>query len=206
MNAFDQMAAAGNLLGIAMQIPDTTLSLTEVLEQYAGDVERAATHRGLLRTWTDAAPETRSALLLSLAWGARTGELAAGEDTACVYARDLHTYAHDFQSDSEAFHGPRYPAMPLPGQAGALASSLGFDRDDNEISSKPPCCSSPPVPTPPRAEPVSRARAPAFRARNRRRVRARPTPTRQYTWRCHTTRRPRCPRTSSTARPPIRSS
>lgn len=136
MNAFDEMAAAGNPLGIAMQIPDITLTLREVLDQYTGDAQRAAAHRGLLRTWTDAAPETRSALLLSLAWTARDNEPGANEDTAGLYARDLHEYARAFESGSEAFHGPHYPAMPLPGQAGALASSLGFDRDDNQISLK----------------------------------------------------------------------
>lgn len=31
--------------------------------------------------------------------------------------------------DSEAFHGVRFPAMPLPGQAGALASSLALAMD-----------------------------------------------------------------------------
>jgi hypothetical protein len=136
VTAFDQMAAAGSLLGIAMQIPDVTMSLTEVMDQYRGDVDRAAGHKGLLRTWTEAAPETRSALLLNLAWAAREGQLDAGEDTAALYAGDLHEYASTFEGDSEAFHGAGFPAMPLPGQAGALASSLGFDRDDVEISLK----------------------------------------------------------------------
>ncbi|MGW2599506.1 hypothetical protein [Streptomyces klenkii] len=136
MNAFDMMAANGNVLGIGMQIPDVLIDLREVLEQYRGDAERAAGHQGVLRKWTDAAPETRSALLLTTAWTARAGRLDAGEDTAGLYAADLHEYARTFKGDAETFHGPRFPAMPLPAQAGALASSLGFDRDDTEISLK----------------------------------------------------------------------
>lgn len=136
MNAFDMMAANGQLLGIGMQIPDVLLDLQEVLEQYGGNVERAAGHKGALRKWSDAAPETRSALLLTSAWAARAGQLDAGEDTAGLYAADLHEYARTFQGDAEAFHGISFPAMPLPAQAGALASSLGFDRDDVEISFK----------------------------------------------------------------------
>ncbi|MQS18025.1 hypothetical protein F7Q99_39020 [Streptomyces kaniharaensis] len=133
-NAFDQMAAAGSLLGIAMQIPDVTIELADVLDQYDGDARRAARHRGLLRTWTDAAPETRSALLLNMAWHSREAPLNAGDSTAGLYATDLHEYARTHAGDSESFHGRGFPAMPLPGQAGALASSLGFDRDDLEIS------------------------------------------------------------------------
>jgi hypothetical protein len=136
VNAFDQMAANGQMLGIGIQIQDVLIDLKEVLEQYRGDVERACGHKGLLNRWTEAAGETRSALLLNLAWAARTGQLDAGEDTAGLYAADLHTYARTFEGDSEAFHGARFPAMPLPGQAGALASSLGFDRDDVEVSLK----------------------------------------------------------------------
>lgn len=136
MNAFDTMAANGQLLGIGIQIQDVLIDLNEVLEQYRGDVARAAGHKGLLNRWTEAAGETRSALLLNLAWAARTGQLNAGTDTAGLYAADLHEYARTFEGDSEAFHGTRFPAMPLPAQAGALASSLGFDRDDVEISLK----------------------------------------------------------------------
>lgn len=136
MTAFDDMAAAGSLLGVGVQIQDVTISLTEVLDQYGGNVKRSVGHKGLLNKWTDAAPETRSALLLNLGWAAREGRLDASQDTAGLYAADLYEYAKNFDGDSEAFHGKRYPAMPLPGQAGALASSLGFDRDDLEISLK----------------------------------------------------------------------
>jgi hypothetical protein len=38
------------------------------------------------------------------------------------------------EGDSEAFHGAGFPAPPLPGPAGILASSLGFDRDDVAVS------------------------------------------------------------------------
>lgn len=136
-NAFDMMASAGSLLGIGMQIPGVSLDLREALDRHRGNVDRAATDRGMLRTWEQAAPETRSALLLNLAWAAREGQLPEDDDShGYGYASDLHGYAAGFGGDSEAFHGRQFPAMPLPGQAGALASSVGFDRDDNEISLK----------------------------------------------------------------------
>lgn len=135
MNAFDHMAAAGSLLGIGMQIPSLSLDLREALERHRGDVDRAADDRGLLRTWELAAPESRSALLLNLAWSAReAGPIDDDGTPAGGYAADLHRYARDFAGDSEAFHGKAFPAMPLPGQAGALASSVGFDRDDTDVS------------------------------------------------------------------------
>ncbi|MFF7258647.1 hypothetical protein [Streptomyces microflavus] len=136
MNAFDQMAAAQSPLGIAMQIPDVTLEMREVLEQYKGDHLKAGQHGGLRRRWAEVEPETRSALMLNLAWASREQEvpLLLGDMAAVQYASDLHEYAANFEGDSEAFHGPRFPMMPLPGQAGALASSVGFDRDDTDVS------------------------------------------------------------------------
>ncbi|MCX4871108.1 MULTISPECIES: hypothetical protein [unclassified Streptomyces] len=147
MNAFDQMAAAGSLLGIGMQIADVSIDLRETMEQYKGDVQRASRHGGLRGRWAQAEPETRSALLLNLAWASREAELDYGADAdgafpehldryAAGYAEDFHGYASGFRDGSEAFHGKAFPAMPLPGQAGALASSLGFDRDDTDISLK----------------------------------------------------------------------
>jgi hypothetical protein len=134
-NGFDQMASAGSLLGIGMQIPDVTLDLRSTLDNHRGDVTRAAANRGMRRTWAAAAPETRSALLLNLAWHGRGQDVPEDDGTpARGYAADLHRYASGFEGDSEAFHGRGFPAMPLPGHAGILASSLGFDRDDTDIS------------------------------------------------------------------------
>ncbi|MFD9226120.1 hypothetical protein ACFWDI_40405 [Streptomyces sp. NPDC060064] len=136
MNVFDQMASAGSLLGVGIQIADVTLELRETLEQYRGDVEQAAGHRGLNQRWAEAEPETRSALLLNFAWNSREDDIEFGEGHAARYASDLHRYAAGYEEGSEAFHGVRFPAMPLPGHAGALASSLGFDRVHVEISLK----------------------------------------------------------------------
>ncbi|MDX2695940.1 hypothetical protein [Streptomyces ipomoeae] len=136
VSVFSGMAGAGHMLGIAMQIPDITLELREAMERHDGDHLQAADDRGLRRRWEEAEPETRAALLLNLAWASREHEvpLLLGDMAAVQYASDLHDYAANFEGDSEAFHGVRFPAMPLPGQAGALASSVGFDRDDTDVS------------------------------------------------------------------------
>lgn len=138
MSVFDEMAAAGSVPGVAMQIPDVLAELGDVLAQFEGDAGMAAQHQGLLRTWTNAVPETRAALLLSAAWQSRHGtfETVAADigNVAAMYAVHLHAEARGVSEDSVCFHGAGFPAMPLPGRAGALASSLGFDRDDPEIS------------------------------------------------------------------------
>jgi hypothetical protein len=137
VNAFDQMAKAGSIMGIAMQIPDVTLSLVDVLEGYSDNVHRALKHQGIAQMWAQAAPETRSALLLNLGWASRESVLEENEDmpsTGQMYAAELNRYAREHQGDAESFHGKGFPAMPLPGSAGALASSVGFDRDDLDIS------------------------------------------------------------------------
>mgnify|MGYP001074091538 CR=1 FL=1 len=133
MNERDQ-AAAGHLLGIGLEIADLLEDLNGVLSHARGDSWKAASDRRLLHRWSNVAPETRSALLLNLAWGSRGGKLTVGEDTAGLYASELHEYASAFDGDSKAYHGSGYPAMPLPGQAGTLASSLGFDRDGLPVS------------------------------------------------------------------------
>ncbi|WP_432112568.1 hypothetical protein [Streptomyces sp. YPW6] len=135
-NPFDDMAAAQHPLGIAMQTSEMTLDLRETLETYGGTAERAAIVGTLRRRWADVEPEARAALLLNFAWASREAEMTFADDHAGLYAADFHQYAADFQGGSEAFHGPRFPLMPLPGQAGALASSLGFDREDTDISLK----------------------------------------------------------------------
>lgn len=131
-DAFDRMAAGGNLMGITMQIPGVIMAMVETLEECGEDATRGAAHRGMVRTWLEAAPESRSAILLSMAWSARETSLEGPDPWG--YAGELHQYAREFDGDSEAFHGHSYPAMPLPGQAGALATSIGFDRDDAEVS------------------------------------------------------------------------
>lgn len=136
MESFDQMAAAQHPLGIAMQIPDMTLDLRQALEDHDGDHLQAADDPGLRRRWEEVEPETRAALLLNFAWHSREHDvpLLLGNYAAVQYASDLHDYAANFTGDAEAFHGPQFPMMPLPGQAGALASSVGFDRDDTDVA------------------------------------------------------------------------
>jgi len=135
-SAFDMMAAEGNPLGIAMQVSGIVLDLRGTLDHYSGDVDQAASDRELIDTWTDAAGESRAAILLNLAWGSRGLPLrAAGDRAGADYAAELHMYANQAGAeDSEAFHGAGFPAPRLPGPAGALASSLGFDREDVGIS------------------------------------------------------------------------
>lgn len=128
-------------MSTAMELPDLIADLHEHLDTYQGDPLDASGEGFGLTVWTEASSEARSALLLSLAWGARDGDLPpVGAVTADVewktghaYAVELHKYACA-ATDSETFHGKGYPAMPLPGQAGALASSCGFDLDDLGIT------------------------------------------------------------------------
>jgi hypothetical protein len=136
LNTFDAMASAGSLLGIGMQIQDLTYDLSDALQEAGdrADPNTLAEQPDLLQTWTDAAPESRAAILLSLAWGSREQPAPTGVGHGASYATDLHGYATAHTTGSEAFHGQGFPAMPLPGQAGALASSLAFDREDTQIS------------------------------------------------------------------------
>jgi hypothetical protein len=130
-----------DIFGIAMQLPDVLLTLHEALARAGGDPVRAAQDTAVSEVWAAAEPEVRAGLLLSAAWTAGRGPeptLPDGLDAAdavAVYVPEFYRYAAAFGDDqSEAFHGRAFPAMPLPGQAGALASSLGFDRDDLAIS------------------------------------------------------------------------
>ncbi len=125
----------------AMQLPGLLLTLCNALDHvhYAGDLARIAQDPEAAEVWAEAEPEVRACILLSAAWGAGRGEAPTVPDDmhphVAGYVEDFHRYAAAFASDqSEAFHGEQFPAMPLPGQAGALASSLGFDRDDLPIS------------------------------------------------------------------------
>ncbi|WP_219517519.1 hypothetical protein [Nonomuraea ceibae] len=128
-----------HLMQIAAEIPNALIDLKNVLADHPHDpIHVHATHDGdLLKTWTAIAPESRAGLLLSAAWHAREQDLLPdyeGGQTALFYATDLHTYAREHGDDVESFHGRRFPALPLPGRAGALATSLAFDREDLTIS------------------------------------------------------------------------
>jgi hypothetical protein len=103
-----------------------------VLLEHDGDWQRAAT--ALEPAWRGAEPELRAALLLGFAWSSRNATIADTDTPAGLYAADLHRYAVEFTDGVEAFHGERFPLLPLPGPAGVLASSVAFDREDADIS------------------------------------------------------------------------
>ncbi|MFD4570503.1 hypothetical protein ACFWOX_39935, partial [Streptomyces sp. NPDC058467] len=63
MNAFDDMASTGHPLGIAMQIPDVTMTLTEAVDRHPF-LEDALHDEEVTLAWSQAEPETRAALLL----------------------------------------------------------------------------------------------------------------------------------------------
>lgn len=127
--------AARMALATAMQIPDVIADLQAALTETGQDPQAAARLSGPQTSWRAAEPETRAAILLNAAWASRgrTIDITAAHPHVGGYVADLSGYAQA-AADSETFHGPAFPAMPLPGQAGALASSLAFDRDDLPIS------------------------------------------------------------------------
>lgn len=123
----------------ALQLPSVLVALAGALERADLDPARAEADADVVDMWAEAEPEVRACILLSAAFGAGRGPAptvpAGMHRYVAGYVEDFHRYAAIFGADqSEAFHGPAFPAMPLPGQAGALASSLGFDRDDLPIS------------------------------------------------------------------------
>lgn len=138
MDNFTRMFGGGNpaVLDTAMEIPDVLIELGGLLGDHDNIVDQAVADDDALAIWGEASPEARSAILLNLAWQTRTTDLPDGVDlsTGGNYAIALHTYAKTFTGDDLAFHGNGFPALPLPGQAGALASSLAFDREDLPIS------------------------------------------------------------------------
>lgn len=136
MDSFDRVPdAARMILGIGMQIPDVIADLQDALNECGQDPQRAARLSAPQTSWRTAEPETRAAILHNAAWASRVAHIdtSAAHPHVQGYAADLHEYAQA-APDSETFHGPAFPAMPLPGQAGALSTSLAFDRDDLPIS------------------------------------------------------------------------
>jgi hypothetical protein len=116
---------------IAMEVLDVLGDLEGLLLEYGNDVDQVLADEDALATWSDAEPETRSAILLNLAWQTRESYRLAedGGAIATSYAESLHGYAATFTGDDAAFHGNPFPAMPLPAQAAVLSMSIGFDRD-----------------------------------------------------------------------------
>lgn len=117
-------------LGIdqAEAITELHMHLRATLNDHGNRWINAGRDADLMDRWRDAEPETRSALLLLLAWNSRDAVVQDGDP----YADELNHYArtHAGTGSSKTFFGDRYPKMPLPGPAGALATSVGFDRDE----------------------------------------------------------------------------
>lgn len=133
---FARMFGGGSpdVMELAVELLDVLHDLGNLLIELDNDVDQAAADEDALAIWSDTSPEARSAILLNLAWQTRENYQPAGESTGADYAGALHRYAADFTGDDMAFHGNAFPAMPLPAQAGALSTSIGFDRDDLPIS------------------------------------------------------------------------
>lgn len=128
-----------HVFGTAMELPPVMLTLGDALTRADHDPGQAALDDDAIRAWVGCEPEVRSCILLSAAW------LAGRHPSPTIgpnlhpdvegYVEDLHKYAAAFDVEQiEEFHGAGFPAMPLPGRAGALASSLGFDRDELAVS------------------------------------------------------------------------
>ena len=134
---FRELTKAMGVMGTAARVSGWTMLLHHILQdQSGGDVERAARLPRLVRQWSAATPEVRSAVLLDLAWRSRQRELPRGSSPAEVHAHDLNMHARTHRGVRESFRGSPFPTMPLPGAAGALASSLGFDPAAAETSLK----------------------------------------------------------------------
>lgn len=97
MVTFDEMAADGNLLGVAMQCSDLTMSVAAMLA-VTGDVRQAADDDDLAAQWAQAAPESRACVLLSFAWRSRDEQMSPAHPphlaySSVCYAADLNEYA-----------------------------------------------------------------------------------------------------------------
>ncbi len=120
-----------------LEIPDVLNELAAVLDEQGNAFDRAAEDEDLLESWSTSSPEARAGVLLRLAWQARTSQTlaSAAPSIAGTYAEELLASARTFAADDrDAFQGPDFPALPLPGVAGALATRLSFNADDLPIS------------------------------------------------------------------------
>ncbi|QNE18315.1 hypothetical protein F1D05_10940 [Kribbella qitaiheensis] len=119
---------------ITAQMVRITPMLFEALAGADGDPMIAARFPDLRSTWSGTEQQTRAALLLSLAWHARTRESVAGDTTSQQYPGDLQKFAVDHTGDLESFHEDNYPARPLPGRAGERVTSYTEGRADLTLS------------------------------------------------------------------------
>mgnify|MGYP001035364902 CR=1 FL=1 len=133
----------GNLLKTVGQIGNAgrasgwTLVLRKILRDHPhSDVDALGSSPSLVQKWATAAPQVRAAVLLDAAWASRKRTVPPGSSPAQVHAHDLNRCARAHKGDRKTFRGPSFPAMPLPGNAGAYASLLGFAQDKAEISLK----------------------------------------------------------------------
>lgn len=126
--AFHALHSLGTDHDQAEAITQLHMHLRATLNTYANRWVNACRDAELMDRWRDAEPETRSALLLLLAWNSRDSVVEDGDP----YADELNQYArtHTGTGSVKSFFGDHYPKMPLPGPAGSLATSVGFDRDE----------------------------------------------------------------------------
>ncbi|MFI8903919.1 hypothetical protein ACIGO7_37945 [Streptomyces virginiae] len=139
---YEDMAKTPGLaasMGIPVGLADVAAVLSRALDTNANSVMEATFSEGVLDVWAMAASETRAALLLSFAWGAREygvyeGQVDGGaDDPAYVAAQALWAHAREHVGTSEEFLGVAFPSLPLPGRAGAEATEMGFDLEEEEL-------------------------------------------------------------------------
>lgn len=84
----------------AMEVPAVLIELDGLLGDLDNDVDQAASDDNALAIWSDASPETRSAILLNLAWQTRERYQPAefGASTGADYGAELHRYAAPSQA------------------------------------------------------------------------------------------------------------
>lgn len=122
------------VLEISAELPLLLRGLGDAIARYP-TLDDVAKSTQVTDLWASASPESRAALLLRCGHHASTGSgiPSDGSDSA-RYASELAEAARHVPRDARECCGEAFPAPPLPGPAGALATSLGHDRDDLDTS------------------------------------------------------------------------
>ncbi|GAA3172363.1 hypothetical protein [Nonomuraea salmonea] len=137
--AAGHLRKAADMVATAVEVAELLIAAQAALADAHSDPAQAAADPSMRAGWERASGHARAALLLPPAWRARLAapievEEYAGDRDAAAYAAALQKYAaRHGAGDVMVFHGERFPQMPLPGSAGALATSLGFDEWDAEV-------------------------------------------------------------------------
>jgi len=135
MSPFGNLIKAAGQVWTAGKASGWTLVLCKILRDAPGsDVKMVGSSPKLAQKWATAAPQVRAAVLLDAAWASRKRTVPTGGSPAQAHTHDLNRCARAHEGDKKTFRGPSFPAMPLPGNAGAYASLLGFNQDEAETS------------------------------------------------------------------------